>query len=126
MGCHARLRRRRRIGRASGDQSRWWRALRWRWWRRSRRVRHGRKRCAGDHRHYLHAGGCGQPLVLLQPAAGGGMSAIYYDVDTALSKVPVNVAPLTDDTDFKSLETAVAYNASGMALYWHFVTSNGN
>lgn len=50
---------------------------------------------------------------------------ICYDVDTALSKVPVNAVPLTDDTDFKSLETAVAYNASGMALYWHFVTPNG-
>jgi hypothetical protein len=33
--------------------------------------------------------------------------------------------PLTDDTDFKTLETAVAYNAGGMALYWHFVTSGG-
>lgn len=50
---------------------------------------------------------------------------ICMDVDTALAEVPVNTVPLTDDTDFKSLETAVAYNAAGMALYWHFVTTAG-
>lgn len=51
---------------------------------------------------------------------------IFMDVDTALSEVPVNLVPLTDDTDFKSIESAVAYNASGMSLYWHFVTSAGS
>jgi len=30
-----------------------------------------------------------------------------------------------DDTDFKAIETAVAYNAAGLALYWHFVTAAG-
>jgi hypothetical protein len=50
---------------------------------------------------------------------------IYYDVDTALSEVPVNVMPLTDDTDFKTRETAVAYNAAGMDLVWNFCTSGG-
>lgn len=50
---------------------------------------------------------------------------IWYDVDTALAEVPVNVAPLTDDTDFKTIETAIAYNAAGMALNWHFVTPAG-
>jgi hypothetical protein len=50
---------------------------------------------------------------------------IYYDVDTALSEVPVNVMPLTDDTDFKTRETAVAYNAAGMDLVWNFCTSAG-
>jgi hypothetical protein len=50
---------------------------------------------------------------------------IYMDVDTALAEVPVNIAPLTDDTDFKSIESAVAYNAAGMTLYWNFVTSAG-
>jgi len=50
---------------------------------------------------------------------------IFMDVDTALSEVPVNAMPLLDDTDFKSIEASVAYNASGMALYWHFVTSAG-
>lgn len=47
------------------------------------------------------------------------------DVDTALSEVPVNIAPLIDNTDFKTIEDAVAYNAAGMALNWHFVTTAG-
>lgn len=47
------------------------------------------------------------------------------DVDAALSEVPVNIMPLLDDTDFKSIEAAVAYNATGMALYWHFVNPAG-
>lgn len=50
---------------------------------------------------------------------------IVMDVNVALAEVPVNSVPLTDDTDFKSIETAVAYNAAGMALYWHFVTELG-
>lgn len=53
------------------------------------------------------------------------MPDIWLDVDVALSEVPVNIFPLTDDTDFKSIEGAVAYNAGGMALRWHFVTSAG-
>ncbi|MDH5738732.1 MAG: hypothetical protein OEY77_00235 [Nitrospira sp.] len=53
------------------------------------------------------------------------MPDIYMDVDTALSEVPVNIFPLTDDTDFKTRETAVAYNASGMDLVWNFVASGG-
>jgi len=36
-------------------------------------------------------------------------------VDTAILVV---VGPCIDDTDFKSLETAIAYNASGMSLDW--------
>lgn len=47
------------------------------------------------------------------------------DVDVALAEVPVNLLPLLDDTDFKAIETAVAYNAAGLALYWHFVTAAG-
>jgi len=53
------------------------------------------------------------------------MADIYFDVDTALAEVPVNRYPLIDDTDFKSIEGAVAYNAAGMALNWHFVTTAG-
>jgi hypothetical protein len=53
------------------------------------------------------------------------MADIWFDVDTALAEVPVNVMPLVDDTDFKTIEDAVAYNAAGMALRWHFVTSAG-
>jgi len=53
------------------------------------------------------------------------MPDLFMDVDVALSEVPVNIMPLLDDTDFKTIEDAVAYNASGMALYWHFVTTAG-
>ena len=53
------------------------------------------------------------------------MADIWMDVDTALSEVPVNIMPLVDDTDFKTRETSVAYNAAGMDLVWNFVTSAG-
>lgn len=49
---------------------------------------------------------------------------ISLDVDTAVT-VPVNVMPLLDDTDFKTRETAIAYNAAGMDLVWNFITSAG-
>ena len=47
------------------------------------------------------------------------------DVDVDLAEVPVNIMPLLDDTDFKAIEAAIAYNAAAMALYWHFVTPGG-
>jgi hypothetical protein len=53
------------------------------------------------------------------------MADIWFDVDTALAEVPVNMLPLLDDADAKTIEDAVAYNASGLALNWHFVTSAG-
>jgi hypothetical protein len=53
------------------------------------------------------------------------MAEIYMDVDTALSEVPVNSMPLIDDTDFKTIEASVAYNAAGLALRWNFVTTGG-
>lgn len=53
------------------------------------------------------------------------MPDIWYDVDAALAEVPVNKFPLIDDTDFKTRETGVAYNAAGMNLVWNFVTSAG-
>lgn len=53
------------------------------------------------------------------------MPDIWMDVDTALAEVPVNLLPLLDDTDFKAIEAAIAYNAAGLALYWHFVTAAG-
>ena len=53
------------------------------------------------------------------------MPDLWMNVDTALSEVPVNLVPLLDDTDFKTIEDAVAYNAAGMALFWHFVTTGG-
>jgi hypothetical protein len=51
---------------------------------------------------------------------------IWMDVDTALAEVPVNYMPLIDDTDFKSRETSVVYNAAGMDLVWNFVTTSGS
>ena len=53
------------------------------------------------------------------------MPDLYFDVDTALSEVPVNIFPLTDSTDFATREESVAYNAAGMDLQWNFVTSAG-
>lgn len=53
------------------------------------------------------------------------MPDMFFDVDAALAEVPVNIMPLIDDTDFKTRETGVAYNAAGMDLVWNFVTSGG-
>jgi len=53
------------------------------------------------------------------------MADIWMDVNIALAEVPVNIMPLIDDTDFKSIEAAVLFNAAGMALKWHFVTTAG-
>lgn len=50
---------------------------------------------------------------------------IWFDVDTALAEVPVNAVPLIDDTDFKSIEASVAFNATGLTLLWNFVTTAG-
>lgn len=52
------------------------------------------------------------------------MPDLYIDVDTAIA-VAVNVAPLTDNTDFISAEESIAYNAAGMDLNWNFITSAG-
>lgn len=53
------------------------------------------------------------------------MPDLLMEVDTLLGEVPVNILPLTDDTDFKSRETAVAFNAAGMDLVWNFVSTDG-
>jgi hypothetical protein len=53
------------------------------------------------------------------------MADIWMDVDAALSEVPVNLMPLVDDTDFKTIETGVVYNSAGMDLRWNFVTTAG-
>ena len=52
------------------------------------------------------------------------MSDIMMRVDTAVV-VPVNILPLLDDTDFKTIEDAIAFNAAGMDLRWNFVTPAG-
>jgi len=53
------------------------------------------------------------------------MPDIWMDVDTALASVPVNKLSLIDDTDFKTIEDAVAYNQAGLALFWNFTTTAG-
>jgi len=47
------------------------------------------------------------------------------DVDTALPEVPVNIAALIDDTDFKTREESVTFDQSGLDLVWNFVTTAG-
>lgn len=49
---------------------------------------------------------------------------MWVDVDTAIT-VPVNLLGLTDATDFKTRETAIAYNQAGMDLVWNFQTTAG-
>jgi hypothetical protein len=46
------------------------------------------------------------------------------DVDTAVV-VPLNIMPLLDDTDFKTIETGLVYNAAGLVVHWNFVTPAG-
>ena len=50
---------------------------------------------------------------------------MFMDVDTALSEVPVNLIPLTSDSDFKTVDEGILYDESGMDLYWHFTTTGG-
>src|SRR3989337_1202048 len=52
------------------------------------------------------------------------MPDLWVDVDQAII-VPVNILPLLDDTDFKTIEASVAYNQAGLALTWNFVTAAG-
>lgn len=51
---------------------------------------------------------------------------IRFPTNVALAAVPVNVSALTDDTDFKTRETGVAYNAAGMDLTWNFIAADGS
>src|SRR3972149_5828892 len=53
------------------------------------------------------------------------MADFWMDVDAALSEVPVNIMPLLDNTDFKTIEADVNFNATGLVLIWHFVTTAG-
>ena len=48
---------------------------------------------------------------------------IYYDVDTDLAAVPVNVAALIDDDDFKSIEASIAFGV--VTLQWNFTKTDG-
>lgn len=53
------------------------------------------------------------------------MPDMFMDVDVNLSKVPVNLSALLDDTDLKTREEAVTFDQSGMDLVWNLVTSTG-
>ena len=53
------------------------------------------------------------------------MPNLWMDVDVGLSEVPVNIMPLVDNDDFITIETDVNYNATGLILIWHFVTTAG-
>ena len=53
------------------------------------------------------------------------MADICFDVDTALAEVAVNKLPIVDAATGATIKTDLAYNASGLALFWHFVTPAG-
>lgn len=53
------------------------------------------------------------------------MADICFDVDTALAEVAVNKVPIVDAATAATIKTDLAYNAAGMALFWHFVTPAG-
>lgn len=53
------------------------------------------------------------------------MSDIKLSINTDIANCPVNIFPLTDDTDFKSIESTVVFNAAGMTLLWNFETPAG-
>ena len=51
------------------------------------------------------------------------MPEIYIDVDINTT-LPVNILPLTDDTDYKTIENAVS--ASSVSLQWNFIKTSGS
>lgn len=54
------------------------------------------------------------------------MPDLWYDVDAALSAVPINLIALIDDTDFKAREVALTASAVGMDLTWNFAKTDGS
>lgn len=50
------------------------------------------------------------------------MPDLWCDVDAAVT-VPVNILPLCDDVDFKTVEEAIVYNFAGLSVQWNFQTS---
>lgn len=53
------------------------------------------------------------------------MADMLMNLNVALAAVPVNSVPLVSDSDFKSIQASVVYDAAGMALNWNFVTAVG-
>lgn len=45
--------------------------------------------------------------------------------NVALAELPVNALSLLSDSDFKTRQTAVVYNAAGMDLVWNFISALG-
>lgn len=52
------------------------------------------------------------------------MADITLRADVAVT-VPINIAPLIDATDFKTIEDAVTYNQAGLVLEWNFCSAAG-
>lgn len=49
---------------------------------------------------------------------------MWLDVDIAVT-VPVNIAQLINDTDFKTIDETIVYDESGMDLNWNFLSTDG-
>ena len=52
------------------------------------------------------------------------MPDIYYDVDVALTAVPINKVPIVD-VDGLTVDTGMVYNETGLSLEWNFCTTAG-
>lgn len=52
------------------------------------------------------------------------MPDIDMNVNTSVV-IPVNVFPLIDDVDFKTIKSNIVYNSAGLVVRWHFVTIAG-
>jgi ethanolamine utilization microcompartment shell protein EutS len=53
------------------------------------------------------------------------MPDIWFDIDKNLPTVPINKYPLTNATDYVTVESGVLYNAAGMSLFFHFYKTDG-
>jgi len=51
---------------------------------------------------------------------------MWLNVDAILTEVPVNILPLTSNSDFDTVDETIAYDESGMELYWHFTKTDGS
>ncbi len=49
---------------------------------------------------------------------------MWLDVDAAIT-IPVNIAQLINDADFKTIDETIAFNESGMDLNWNFIATDG-
>lgn len=53
------------------------------------------------------------------------MPDMFLDVDVPISALPVNLFPITSSADSDTVIDALVYNASGLTLYWNFLTTSG-